>query len=150
MWVRADDWVISRDENIFGFLHDYARLRCIICYNIEHSTEIVVCGERFSLVLALPNYRLNPIVIANYRSRQTKSVFMEATMVKEKEQVSDTPWMRSEEAADYLGVCVGTIRNWVSQKRIPFVRRGRIVRFQRKDLDKWLRNGGTRSGGVTS
>lgn len=104
---------------------------------------------------ASPNYWLSPIIsdlvaaLRNARrpkkslAAQVKSVFMETTMERKKKQVSETPWMKSEEAAEYLGVCVGTIRNWVCQKHIPFVRRGRVVRFRRDDLDKWLRDGGT-------
>ncbi len=52
-----------------------------------------------------------------------------------------SPWFSYERAAAYLGIEVGTLRNWVSAGRIPFVRRGRVVRFHRGDLDRWLRQG---------
>lgn len=34
-----------------------------------------------------------------------------------------------QKLAEYFGVTVQTTRNWVSKKRIPFIRIGRVVRF---------------------
>lgn len=53
----------------------------------------------------------------------------------------DTPWLNYEQAATYLGVCIGTLRNKVCAGRVPFARRGGIIRFHRDDLDSWLRQG---------
>lgn len=39
-----------------------------------------------------------------------------------------------DETAIFLGVSVWTIRRWVSQERIPFVKLGRAVRFDKEDL----------------
>ena len=52
-----------------------------------------------------------------------------------------SPWLTPAEAATYLGIELGTLRNWVSQRRIPFVRRGRVVRLHERELDEWLRVG---------
>ena len=41
-------------------------------------------------------------------------------------------------AASYLGCTPGTLRVWVSQRRVPFVKVGRLTRFLREDLDAWL------------
>ena len=41
-------------------------------------------------------------------------------------------------AARYLNCSEGTLRQWVSKRRIPFVRVGRLVRFRREDLDRWM------------
>jgi excisionase family DNA binding protein len=49
-----------------------------------------------------------------------------------------TPWMTPLEAAAYLRVSLGTLRNWTSARYVPFVRRGRVVRYRRDDLDEWL------------
>ena len=53
----------------------------------------------------------------------------------------DTPWLCYPEAAEYLRVALGTLRNMVSVGSVPFVRRKGIVRFHRDDLDRWLRQG---------
>ena len=42
------------------------------------------------------------------------------------------------ETADYLGCTVNTLYSWVSQKRVPHVKLGRLVKFDRVDLDKWI------------
>ena len=43
------------------------------------------------------------------------------------------------EAARFLGVPKGTLYAWVNGKQIPHIRlSGRTVRFDRKDLERWL------------
>jgi excisionase family DNA binding protein len=56
-------------------------------------------------------------------------------------QTTESPWLPPEQAAAYLGVALGTLRNWVSMRYVPFARRGRVVRFHREKLDAWLRRG---------
>ncbi len=58
-----------------------------------------------------------------------------------------------QQAADWLGVPLGTLYCWVHEQRVPYFRLGpRTVRFSRSDLQKWLNAsrmnplyGGTRS-----
>jgi len=42
------------------------------------------------------------------------------------------------EAADYLSVSVSTLYGWVWQRRIPFVKVGRALRFDLDDLKKFV------------
>ena len=42
------------------------------------------------------------------------------------------------EMAEYLGITVGTLYAWVSQKRIPYIKLGRLVKFDLRKIDKWL------------
>ncbi len=42
-----------------------------------------------------------------------------------------------KEAADFLAVKTRTIYAWVSERRIPFRRAGRLLRFDRVELSKW-------------
>jgi excisionase family DNA binding protein len=45
------------------------------------------------------------------------------------------------EVANLTGFAEGTIRHFVSQRRIPVVRiSARCVRFRRSDIDSWLEN----------
>jgi excisionase family DNA binding protein len=53
-----------------------------------------------------------------------------------------SPWMTPEETSRYLGIALGTLRNWTSARFIPFVKRGGIVRYHREAIDKWLAKGG--------
>lgn len=41
-------------------------------------------------------------------------------------------------AAEYLGVRPKTLRKWVSGRRIPFVKVGRLVRFRPVDVERWV------------
>lgn len=52
-----------------------------------------------------------------------------------------TPWMTTTEVATYLSVSLGTVRNWVSQKFIPYSKRGGLLRFHRQVIDEWLSRG---------
>ena len=42
------------------------------------------------------------------------------------------------EAAEYLAVSASTLYGWVFQRRIPFVKVGRALRFVRADLEKYV------------
>ncbi len=43
------------------------------------------------------------------------------------------------QAVAFLGMPIGTLYNWVSQKKIPFVRIGdRTIRFRKNELAAWL------------
>ncbi len=48
------------------------------------------------------------------------------------------PLLSVEEAAAYLHIAVWTLRHWVSQHKVPFVRLGRLVRFRQADLDAYI------------
>jgi excisionase family DNA binding protein len=38
----------------------------------------------------------------------------------------------------YLSVSPNTIYSWISRKKIPYIKLGRLVRFNRQDIDKWV------------
>lgn len=42
------------------------------------------------------------------------------------------------EAADFLGVKAVTVRAWVLNRRIPYVKLGKCVRLRRTDLEKYV------------
>ena len=44
-----------------------------------------------------------------------------------------------EEVAIFLGFAPQTIKNWVAQRKIPFIRIGRKTRFCPKSLRAWLK-----------
>ena len=45
---------------------------------------------------------------------------------------------KSEEAAEFLGISINTLYEWVSQKKIPNMKVGKLLKFKRKHLEKWL------------
>jgi len=48
-------------------------------------------------------------------------------------------WLTANDLAEYLGVHVGTIRNWTSLRKIPHSKiGGKLVRYDREAIDRWL------------
>lgn len=45
-----------------------------------------------------------------------------------------------EEMAEVLGVAVSTIYQWTHQEYIPHIKIGRFVRFNRMQVEQWLKN----------
>jgi excisionase family DNA binding protein len=45
-----------------------------------------------------------------------------------------------EELADYLRIQKQTIYNWLNQGKISGIKVGGVWRFDRKDIDDWLRS----------
>ena len=43
-----------------------------------------------------------------------------------------------EEVAHMLGMSKNTIYCWVSQRRIPFVKCGRLTKFDVQKIEKWI------------
>jgi excisionase family DNA binding protein len=43
-----------------------------------------------------------------------------------------------EEAADYLAISEGTMRNWISMRRIEHVKVGRLTRVAQGVLDRYI------------
>ena len=50
----------------------------------------------------------------------------------------DKRFLSSKEIAEYLGLKEGTIRVWVCLKKIPYVKVGRLVKFDLLKIDQWL------------
>ena len=44
----------------------------------------------------------------------------------------------NDQAAAYLGCTPDTLRVWVSKRKVPFVKVGRLTRFLKRDLDEYL------------
>ena len=47
-------------------------------------------------------------------------------------------YMTAEQVATYIGTTEGTIRVWTSQRKIPFIKKGRLVRYDRLAIDAWM------------
>ena len=44
-----------------------------------------------------------------------------------------------QEVADYTGLSVHTLYTMVSQRRIPYVKVGRLTKFDLQQLDAWIK-----------
>ena len=50
-------------------------------------------------------------------------------------------WLSVEDIAEHLGVKRETIYKWVSQRNMPAHKVGRLLKFQVKEVDEWVREG---------
>lgn len=49
-------------------------------------------------------------------------------------------YLSIEELAQYISVSPNTIRSWVWQRKIPCFKAGRLVRFDKVEIDNWLKD----------
>ena len=42
------------------------------------------------------------------------------------------------ELSEYIGLSISAIYSWVSQRRIPFVKCGRLTKFDLQRIDEWI------------
>ncbi len=42
------------------------------------------------------------------------------------------------ELSQYIDLSVSTLYSWVSQRRIPFVKCGRLTKFDLQRIDEWI------------
>lgn len=52
-------------------------------------------------------------------------------------------WLSVDEIAVYLGIKRDTVYKWISEKNMPAHRIGRLWKFNKQEVDEWVRNGGT-------
>lgn len=62
---------------------------------------------------------------------------MSAETIKE-----NVRWMTADEVAVYLRVEEATVRQWVKLGKIPFGKAGSLTRFDRDEIDAWVRGRG--------
>lgn len=47
-------------------------------------------------------------------------------------------YLNAQEASFYLGMPLATLYGYTHRKQIPHYKRGRILMFERADLDQWM------------
>lgn len=52
------------------------------------------------------------------------------------------PWLGTKEIAEHLGVTVVTVRKWISNRKIPCHRMGKLWKFKVSEVDAWIVSGG--------
>ena len=59
-------------------------------------------------------------------------------MKKIQQSATEAGTWTNAEAAIYIGCTDQTLRQWTSRRKVPFVKVGRLTRFRKTDLDRWL------------
>jgi len=54
--------------------------------------------------------------------------------------IIERQYLTIKEVSVLTGLAVGTLYNMVSKRQIPHRKLGRLVKFERYELDKWLKN----------
>ena len=49
-----------------------------------------------------------------------------------------TKLLSPQELSGVLNISIETVYAWTSQKRIPYIKMGRLVRFNMDEVNKWL------------
>ena len=58
------------------------------------------------------------------------------------ETIMKDRWYSVDEIAAYLGIKRATVYRWITEKRMPAHRMGRLWKFRREEVDEWVRSGG--------
>lgn len=52
---------------------------------------------------------------------------------------SERRYLSPKELSQYLGIATQTVYEWVSQKKIAYIKMGRLVRFDQQEIDELLK-----------
>lgn len=45
-----------------------------------------------------------------------------------------------DDLSDHLGISINTIYSWVNQRKIPYIKVGRLLKFDFDDIQEWIQN----------
>jgi len=52
----------------------------------------------------------------------------------------DKRYLGIEELAEYLGLTKGTLYVWVCQRRLPYLKIGKLLKFDIIEIEQWLKD----------
>ncbi len=70
--------------------------------------------------------------------------FMSGKLIEYKGKIMERRFIGVVELADYLGLTKGTVYVWVCRRKIPYVKVGRLVKFDLHKIEKWLEETSTK------
>ena len=51
-------------------------------------------------------------------------------------------WLSVDEIAEHLGIKRDTVYKWISERQMPGHKIGRLWKFNKQEVDEWVRSGG--------
>ena len=90
----------------------------------------------------MDNLILSPISIGEMRKliREELQATMSLAPVNRNNQTSDE-YLTIEETAKYINMAVSSVYGFVHFKRIPYIKRGKRLIFEKSKIDEWLQAG---------
>ena len=67
----------------------------------------------------------------------TNGIVSEKSIVSE-EIKKQKGLMGTKETSEFLGIKKQTLYEWITQRKIPFIKVGRLTKFRKTDLESWL------------
>ncbi len=55
-------------------------------------------------------------------------------------------WLSVDEISKHLGVSSDTVYRWIDKYSMPAHKVGRLWKFKKAEIDKWVKSGGTATG----
>jgi excisionase family DNA binding protein len=68
--------------------------------------------------------------------------FKSDTISVRPESIMEDRWLSVDEIGAYLGIKRDTVYKWLSEKQMPAHRMGRLWKFRKEEVDKWVKTGG--------
>jgi excisionase family DNA binding protein len=62
---------------------------------------------------------------------------------REWRQMMEDRWLSVDEIAEHLGIKRDTVYRWISERQMPGHKIGRLWKFNKMEVDEWVRGGGT-------
>ncbi len=56
-------------------------------------------------------------------------------------------WLSVDEISKYLGISSDTVYRWIESHSMPANRVGRLWKFKKNEIDRWVKAGGTSKQG---
>ena len=58
----------------------------------------------------------------------------------------DDRWLSVDEIAEYLGIKRDTVYRWIDRRNMPAHKVGRLWKFRKDEVDRWVRKGEASEG----
>ena len=124
--VVVDIYIGAKDTLIYSFYNPTRRNHISITASSEKDKDNVYAKLKSDLT---------DIYWRQYFIRLVQN---EVDVKRSSSKVSEN--MTAEEVANYLNLEIKTIRNWTSEGKIPSVKLGSAVRYQKERIDMWLKS----------
>ncbi|MBC8192180.1 MAG: helix-turn-helix domain-containing protein [FCB group bacterium] len=63
-----------------------------------------------------------------------------------KSMIEQDRWLSVEEIAIHLGIKKDTAYKWVAKKHMPAYKVGRLLKFDKSEIDEWVKSGDASTG----